>query len=101
MVVWEGRSDQDGSESGVFARALYADGSFASAEIQLNTYTSDSQDQPAVACSGAERSFGVWRSEGQDGPPLGADGVYGISWPLPPTQLIFADGFESGDTAAW
>jgi hypothetical protein len=101
VVVWEGRAGQDGSETGVFARSLYDDGSFASTEIQLNTYTSDSQDEPAVACSRAGSFLGVWRSEGQDGPPLGADGVYGVVWPLPPPQLIFADGFESGDTTAW
>jgi hypothetical protein len=101
VVVWEGRTGQDGSETGVFARSLYVDGSFAGPEIQLNTYTSDSQDEPAVACSSAGSFLGVWRSEGQDGPPDGTDGVYGVVWPLPPTQLIFADGFESGDTTHW
>jgi hypothetical protein len=101
VVVWEGRNNQDGSETGVFARVLYDDGGFASGEIQVNTYTNQSQDEPAVACASTGRFFGVWRSEGQDGPPFGADGVYGVWWPLPPISLIFADGFESGNTAAW
>ena len=98
VVVWEGRNGQDGSEIGVFERALYDDDTFATGEIQLNTYTGESQYQPAVACSSAGEFLGVWTSEGQDG---SFEGVYGVSWPLPPTRLIFTDGFESGDTSAW
>jgi hypothetical protein len=101
VVVWEGRNNQDGSEIGVFGRVLYDDGAFASPEVQLNSYTTESQDEPAVACSSAGWFLGVWRSEGQDGPPTGVEGVYGVSWPMPPPSLIFADGFESGDTTAW
>jgi len=98
VVVWEGRGGQDGSEIGVYQRILLDNGTFAGDEIQLNTYISQSQYQPAVACSSVGGAFGVWTSEGQDG---SVEGVYGVSWPLPPTRLIFADDFESGDTTAW
>ncbi len=98
VVLWEGRSNQDGSEIGVFGRVLFDDGTFASGEIQYNTYTSDSQDQADVACSAAGNLMAVWSSEQQDG---SGEGVYGVSWPLPPSQTIFTDGFESGDPTLW
>ncbi len=40
VVLWEGRSNQDGSAAGVFGRVLFDDGTFATGEIQYNTYTS-------------------------------------------------------------
>jgi hypothetical protein len=98
VVLWEGRSNQDGSATGVFGRVLFDDGTFASNEIQFNTYTADSQDEPDVACSSAGTLLAVWSSEQQDG---SGDGVYGVSWPLPAAPVIFGDGFESGDRAAW
>ena len=101
VVVWEGRNGQDGAETGVFGRLMYIDGTFGTGDIQLNSYTTESQDEPAVACSSNGKFLGVWRSEDQDGPPLGVDGVYGVLWPMPESTLIFTDGFESGDTSAW
>jgi hypothetical protein len=98
VVVWEGRNNQDGSETGVFGRVLHQGGAFASGEIQYNTYTARQQYLPDVACSESGRVLAVWTSEQQDG---SAEGVYGVSWPLPPAERIFADGFESGHMTAW
>ncbi len=56
------------------------------AEFQVNTYTSNDQQYPAIAIN-AEGDFVVaWRSEGQDG---GSRGIYG--------QRFNADGTAIGD----
>ena len=97
-VVWEGRNNQDGSDIGVFGRTLFDDGTMTVGEIQFNTYTADRQYLPDVAVSGSGRMMAAWTSEFQDG---SAEGVYGVSWPLPPAVRIFADGFESGHMTSW
>ncbi len=98
VVVWEGRSNQDGSGMGVFGRVLDESTGFASDEVQFNTYVANYQYQPEVACSESGWFLAAWTSEQQDG---SGEGVYGVSWPLPKVALIFADGFESGDTTEW
>ena len=99
VVTWESLG-QDGSEVGIFGRDLLDDGGFASDEFPLNTYAAGSQYLPSVECSSAGIFTSVWASEHQDG---SGDGVYGVTWPLPLSlsEIIFVDGFESGDTTAW
>jgi len=83
---------------GVFGRLLRGDGSFASGEFGVNTYTNLNQHLPRTACSPAGQFMVVWASDQQDG---SGEGVYGVSWPLPAAPVIFSDGFESGDPSLW
>jgi hypothetical protein len=69
VVAWTGNS-LDGSVNGVFARGFAADGSPLTGEIQVNTYTPNSQALPAVADAGG--AFVVaWQSQLQDGSDYG------------------------------
>jgi hypothetical protein len=70
VVAWEGRSDQDGSSTGIFARRFDSVGVAKGAEFQVTTYTLDYQLGPAVALD-ADGDFVVaWMSE-QDGDGFG------------------------------
>jgi hypothetical protein len=65
VVAWYS-DDQDGSDSGVFARLFSSTGAALACEFQANAYTNGSQAVPSVAA--AEGDFVVaWRSFGQDG----------------------------------
>ena len=72
VAVWES-SQQDGDGSGVFGRRFQRDGSLFE-EFQINTYTTDSQNNPAVATFSDGRFVVVWNSYGQDGDN---GGIYG------------------------
>jgi hypothetical protein len=85
---------RDGSEYGVFARAFDASGAPRSGEFAVNTYTTGMQAGSAVAAADG-RVVVAWTSVGQDGDMAG---VFGQRFA---PDLIFRDGFESGDLSAW
>ncbi|MGB5636683.1 MAG: hypothetical protein WBM86_28430, partial [Waterburya sp.] len=62
---------QDGDGSGVFAQRYSADGTPNGSEFQVNTFTSGSQWQPAVAVDEDGDFIITWPSEGQDGDDRG------------------------------
>src|SRR5688572_7300122 len=66
LVVWGG-GDQDGSNTGVFARRFSSAGAALGVELQVNTYTTESQSDPRVAREDDGDFVVVWQSEGQDG----------------------------------
>jgi hypothetical protein len=72
VVVWT--SPQDGSGDGIFARRFASSGAPLGPEFQVNTFTTGTQDQPAVATDLAGNFVVVWSSLGQEG--AGAE-VYG------------------------
>ena len=72
VVTWE--STQDGSNTGIYGQRYDAAGVAVGPEFQINTYTNDFQEDPAVAAL-ADGGFVVtWRSFGQDG---SGGGIYG------------------------
>ena len=93
VMVW-GSSDQDGSGDGVFGQRFDASGSPLGFEFQVNSYTPGEQDGPTVASSSDGDFVVVWRSYGQDG---SAHGVFGQRY----GDLIFKNGFDSGDLSRW
>jgi hypothetical protein len=65
VVAWE--SNQDGSNSGVFARRFDDAGAALAVEFQVNTYTTSSQSLASLSLD-ADGDFVVaWGSSGQDG----------------------------------
>jgi hypothetical protein len=73
VVVWSGSSpSEDGL--GIFGQRFDAGGAPVGPEFRVNTYTTGSQDSPAVAIDDVGDFIVVWRSVGQDG-DLG--GIYG------------------------
>jgi hypothetical protein len=94
VVAWESR-DQDGSYTGIFARAFTASGVPQGGEFAVNTTTSSAQTHPALAAQPGGRFVVSWASFTQDG---GQFGVFGRRFAL---DRIFQDGFESGDLSKW
>jgi len=72
VVVWE--SDQDGSGQGVFGQRYDGSGAPAGPEFQVNSYTTNAQNNPAVATTASGAFVVVWCSNGQDG---SGNGVFG------------------------
>jgi hypothetical protein len=73
VVVWNS-SDQDGSDRGVFGQRFSAAGLPQGSEFQVNSYTTGSQNQPAVSLASNGDFVVVWNSYTQDG---STDGVFG------------------------
>jgi hypothetical protein len=67
VVVWRSWHDQDGSYDGVFGQRYDAAGQPQGGEFRVNTYTTWSQYQAAVAADAAGNFVVVWTSFGQDG----------------------------------
>jgi hypothetical protein len=94
VVGWSGES-HDGSEWGALVRVFDASGTPSGGEFLVNSYTTGIQAYPSPAY-GANGTFVVaWTSLGNDGDSFG---MFGQRFA---TDLIFRDGFESGDLLAW
>ena len=65
VVVWT--SPQDGSGDGVFAQRFASSGAPVGPEFQVNTFTTGTQYQPAVAADLSGNFVVVWSSLGQEG----------------------------------
>lgn len=92
VVAWT--SDlQDGSDNGVFGQRYDTVGNPVGEEFQVNVFTTDGQTGSSVTARGTGDFVVTWSSYLQDG---SSDGVFGRLF-----STIFADGFESGDAAAW
>ncbi len=59
--------DQDGASTGVFARLFSGAGAAQAAEFQVNNYTPDAQDNPAIGLAPDGDFVVTWESTGQDG----------------------------------
>jgi hypothetical protein len=70
VVAWGGSST--GDTSGVYAKVFNKAGTPQTGDIQVNTYTTDTQAGPSVSCFFDGSGFVVtWQSNGQDGSLLG------------------------------
>lgn len=65
VVVWESEA-QDGDGDGIFAQRYSVTGEKQGAEFQVNSYTSDDQDHPAIAMNAQGDFVVVWESDGQN-----------------------------------
>ena len=65
VVAWTG--PQDGSGEGVFAQRFANNGTPLGPEFQVNTYSTGTQYQPAVASDPSGNFVVVWSSLGQEG----------------------------------
>ena len=72
VVVWQ--SQGDGSGLGVFGRRYDSSGAPQGSEFQVNTFTSGTQRNPAVAADGSGNVIVVWSGNGT---PSGFVGLYG------------------------
>ncbi len=72
VVTWEA-SNQDGDGRGVFAQRFDSDGAKLGSEVQVNTTTSEDQDDPSVIGLVGGGYVVTWESVDQDGDE---DGVF-------------------------
>jgi hypothetical protein len=93
VVIWQS-AGQDGSYQGIFGQAFDATGTRRGIEFPVNSYTTFVQVAPSVASDATGNFVVAWQSY-SDGY---ADSVAGRRFK---PDLIFADGFESGDLSAW
>jgi len=96
VVAWSSYN-QDGSGSGVFGHRFDPGGSPLGADFQINSYITGTQVSAEIATDASGSFVVVWESNGQDGSSYG---VFGQRF-APGPDLIFADGFESGDLTHW
>ena len=91
VVAWEsnGSSGSDNSYYSIQGQRYASDGSTAGDQFQVNTYTTDRQDFPAVGLDGAGGFVIVWHSDGSSG----SDGEYGSIQ----GQRYASDGSTVGD----
>lgn len=88
----------DGSLFGIAARPYLADGSPASDEFVVNTFTYNNQYRNSVAANSDGEYLVVWESEASPAPDFGR-AVLGQRYSN--SAFVFTDGFESGDLSAW
>lgn len=70
VVAWESYN-QDGSGHGIYARVFNAAGTAVTGEFRVNQFTTNQQQEPAVALD-ADGDFVIaWESYGQDGSRFG------------------------------
>ncbi len=89
-------SGTDTSSDSVQGQHFASDGSPVGGEFQINTYTTSHQQGPALSITGGGNFVVVWSSWGSASTDTHHNSIQKA---MPP--LIFADGFESGDTGAW
>ncbi len=82
VIVWHSYA-QDGSSWGIYGQAYNADGSPSGSEFQVNTYTANYQQNPALAMDAAGSFTVVWQSY-QDGSD---QGIYGQRFNAGATRL--------------
>jgi hypothetical protein len=100
MVTWqsEGSYGSGGDEDSwsVHFRRVNTDGGFASAQTQINTFTVNGQDEPAVGFGPGCKILVVWRSQGT---PTDNNENAILGQRL--ANSIFCDDFEGGDLSRW
>jgi hypothetical protein len=92
VVSWQSRNE-DGSNTGVFARRFDAIGP-RSSEFRVNSYTTGSQHGPEIALGTLEDFVIGWMSTDQDG---SSEGTFAQRY----EDLIFADDFDAGTIGRW
>lgn len=66
VIVWDSFA-QDGSSYGIFGQRYANAGAPLGGEFRVNSYTTSTQRDAAVACDGAGNFVVAWNSQGQDG----------------------------------
>ena len=101
VVTWRslGSGGSDSDSFSIQGQRFASDGSPVAGEFQVNTYATSFQRNPAVAMAAGGDTVVIWESLGSGGSDSDGLSVQGQRFGDP--QLLFADGFESGNTSAW
>jgi hypothetical protein len=103
VMVWNDRSGQDGSDSGIYAKRYDNTGAALTTQFQVNTFTAGPQHGPVAAFGTGGEFLVVWASE-QDG---SGNGIYAQRFAYDATMLgtefrvsTFTPGDQSGPAVA-
>ncbi len=96
IVVWESAAG-DGIADGVFLRRFDSSGTAVGEELQVNSYTTGDQQDPAVAVCGDGSFVVVWDGAGQDGDQRGIFGQRFDSAGDPTGDEFQVNAFSTGD----
>ncbi len=99
VVVWTsaGSWGTDFSGASVQARSYASDGQPRSGDLQVNQYVTGSQFRPVVAVEADGHFVVSWMSDGSPGDDSSSTSIQARLF----NPVMFANGFESGDTSAW
>lgn len=97
-VTWtsEGSIGSDESDTSVQVRRYRADGRALTNEFQVNTYTTNRQESPAIAFSPNGDFVVTWESVGSTGLDNSETSIQARQF-----QGLFADGFDGGSMLRW
>ncbi len=95
VVVWQSRGSDKGNPYlySVQGRRYASNCDPLGGEFQVDTYTTTAQVSPSVAVAPAGDFVVVWARDGYT--------LWDVHGQRFQVADLFADGFESGDTAAW
>ncbi len=96
VVVW-GSQGQDGSDWGVFLRRVDSSGAPVGSEFQVNTYTTDGQNNPAILALPGGEFVVLWEGNSQDGDGYGIFGRSLDSSGLPTGPEFQVNAHTTGD----
>ncbi|GMU63765.1 MAG: hypothetical protein AMXMBFR36_00390 [Acidobacteriota bacterium] len=101
VVVWHSVSGSPGGDLSGYSiqgRRYAANGSPDGPQFQVNTYTTNHQREQAVEVLADGRFVVAWSSNGATG---GDTSGYSVQGQRYAAAVLFADGFETGDTTGW
>jgi len=101
VVIWEsyGSDGTDDDYNSIQGQLYDTDGDPVGGEFQVNTYTPAEQSNPVVRMTGQGNFVVVWDSFASP-TDSSSRSVHGQRYSAG-AEVVFSDGFESGDTSAW
>ncbi|MEM7584088.1 MAG: hypothetical protein AAF560_11945 [Acidobacteriota bacterium] len=96
IVTWGGSDPFANDIFGIQGKRYASGGTVLRGKFEINTQTTGSQRGASVAADGNQRFIVTWGSDVSAGTDTDLESVQRTA-----VEVLFTDGFESGDTSAW
>ena len=100
VVVWKSEGSDTSYYRSIQAQYYDSAGNSVGDQFQVNTYTTYFHHAPFATMDGQGNFIVVWDSEGSPGNDSHNRSVQGQRYSAG-AEVVFSDGFESGDTTGW
>lgn len=100
VVVWKSEGSETSYYRSIQAQYFDSGGNSVGDQFQVNTYTTYFHHAPFATMDGQGNFIVVWDSEGSPGNDSSNRAVQGQRYSAG-AEVVFSDGFESGDTSTW
>jgi hypothetical protein len=100
VVVWKSEGSDTSYYRSIQAQYFDSGGNAVGDQFQVNTYTTYFHHAPFATMDGQGNFIVVWDSEGSPGNDSHNRAVQGQRYSAG-AEVVFSDGFESGDTTGW